>query len=449
MKKQMKWLLAALALAALATPAFAVTADMTGTLAVRGIMTNNFDGNDAKNGVGNDHGRFVDQRFRLFTSVAANENVKAVLGLEVDNVWGRTNATLNTAATGFENKDLGGMGTDASGASLEIKHLYLDFKVPTLGANVKAGSQPFNFGRGMIINDDAAGLLVTLPCPALPDNVLQLSWIKTSEGAAGTAAAPPAGVNSSNENDADFYGAKYSMKVAGVGIAPYAGYFTAGDDALSFSNATDAAFFGVDVDGKTGPFGYALTAIYNNWDGAGTADGDSVTLYGKGTMGMGATTLSLEAASMGDDKNGGNSMSLAQNAATGPLVNISEILTGGMYTSNSSYNANRGGAATLYTTNWLYVKAGVVQKLSDSMSVSAYLAHIEQAEDRGPGAANKAITYGQEITGYFDYTIVPGLGFNVMGSYLLADDDFGKDVAVAGSGGDDAYKLATSLNYKF
>ncbi|MBE0503464.1 MAG: hypothetical protein IBX46_04970, partial [Desulfuromonadales bacterium] len=67
MKKQMKWLLAALAIAALATPAFAVTADMTGTLSVRGIANNNMDGNDDNQ----DHGQWADQRLRLFTSVAA------------------------------------------------------------------------------------------------------------------------------------------------------------------------------------------------------------------------------------------------------------------------------------------------------------------------------------------------------------------------------------------
>jgi hypothetical protein len=417
MKKQMKWLLAALALAALATPAFAVTADMTGTLGVRAIAVNNLDGNDNVQ----DHGNFVDQRFRLFTSVAANENVKAVLGLEVDNVWGRVGA----------NKEIGSVGADPKG-EIEIKHLYLDFKIPSLGANVKAGTQPFNFGRGMVVNDDAAGLLVTIPCPAIPDNKLELSWIKTSEGTAAETA----------DDDGDFYGAKYSMKLAGIGIAPYAGYYTNDAAAPStFNDGVEAAFFGVDVDGKAGPFGYALTAIYNNWS-TGPADGDSISLYGKGTMAMGATTLSLEAGRMGDEDNqGGNAMSLAQGAANGPVVNVSEIVTGGMYTANSGPQTNiggAGGASNLYLTNWLYVKAGVVQKLNDKMTVSGYLAHIEQAEDNG---AIDAITYGQELTGYFDYTIVPGLGFNVMGSYLLADNDFGA--------GDDAYKLGTSLNYKF
>jgi hypothetical protein len=415
MKKQMKWLLAALALAALATPAFAVNADMTGTLSVRAIATNNFDGNDDVQ----DHGKWADQRFRLFTSVAANENVKGVLGLEVDNVWGRV------ATTG---KEIGTVGTDAKG-QLEIKHLYLDFKIPTLGTNVKAGSQPFNFGRGLVINDDAAGLLITQPCPAFPDNKLELSWVKTSEGGAEI------------ENDeGDFYGAKYTMKVAGIAIAPYAGYYKNDFGTSSYNNGVDAAFFGVDVDGKAGAFGYAATALYNNWSN-GATDGDSISLYGKGTLDLGATNLSLEAGRFGDkDNQGGNAMSLAQGAANGPLQNISEILTGGMYTANAGPDTNVGGvggAANLYLTNWLYVKAGVVQKLTDSMKVSAYVAHIQQGADVG---TTDKITFGQEVDAYFDYTIVPGLGLNLMAAYLLADDDFGDD---------NAYKLGTSLNYKF
>jgi hypothetical protein len=404
---------------------------MTGTLAVRGIATNNLDGNDNAQ----DHARGMDQRFRLFTSVAANENVKAVLGLEVDNVLGRTGAS---------GKELGAVGADPTGTAsvLEVKHLYLDFKVPALGANVKAGTQPFNFGRGLIMGDDAAGLAISMPCLIFPDNKLDLTWIKTSEGAF-----------TNNDADGDFYGAKYTLKVANIAVAPYAGYYNAGAAAPSGTTTgtpavpvfadTEAAFFGVDVDGKAGPFGYALTAIYNTWSKAGT-DGDSISLYGKGTMGLGATTLSLEAGRFGDvDNAGGNSMSLAQNAATGPVHNISELLTGGMYTANSTLPANIGGAANLYKTNWLYAKVGAVQKLNDSMKVSAYLAHIAQASDvKAAGTSvQDAITYGQEVDAYFDYTIVPGLGLNLAAAYLLADDDFGA--------GDDAWKLATSLNYKF
>jgi hypothetical protein len=327
-------------------------------------------------------------------------------------------------------KDLGAMSADDT-TKLEVKHLYLDFKIPTLGANVKAGVQPFNFGRGLIINDDASGLLVSIPCPAMPDNKLELSWIKTSEGVAAETA----------DDEGDFYGAKYTLKVAGIAIAPYVGSYRndAGSTSI-FNDGVDAMFYGVDVDGKAGPFGYAATALYNNWSN-GPTDGSSISLYGKGTLGLGGTTLSLEAGRMGDEDNqGGNAMSLAQSAANGPIQNISEILTGGMYTANAGPQTNiggAGGASNLYLTNWLYVKAGVVQKLTDSMKVSAYVAHIQQAADVG---TTDKITFGQEVDAYFDYTIVPGLGLNLMASYLLADDDFGDD---------NAYKIGSSLNYKF
>lgn len=446
MKKQMKWLLAALAIAALATPAFAVTADMTGTLGVRGIATNNYDGNDNAQ----DHTSGMDQRFRLFTSVAANENVKAVLGLEVDNVLGRTTKADSGKAYNNLNplpgdttypKDAGAVGADDA-TKLEIKHLYLDFKIPALGANVKAGTQPFNFGRGLIINDDAAGFLITMPCKVNPDNKLELTWIKTSEGQAGNTTDSAKTTKNelytdANNDEGDFYGAKYSMKVAGIGLAPYVGIYKNDQKSLSdFNNGVEATFAGVDVDGKAGDLGYALTAIYNTWSNGGN-DGSSVTLFGKGTYAAGDTTFSLEAASMGDkDNQGGNAMSLAQNAATGPIVNISEILTGGMYAATSKVTANVNGGDNLYLTNWLYAKVGVAQKLSPSMKVSAYVAHIAQAED----TTTDAKTYGQEVDAYFDYNIVPGLDLNVMGAYLLADDDFGSD---------NAYKLGTSLNYKF
>lgn len=439
MKKQMKWLLAALALAALATPAFAINADMTGLLNVNGIALNNLDGNDNRQ----DHTRAAEQRFRLFTSVAANENVKAVLGLEVDSIWGSFDGS----------KEVGAVGADAK-SQLEIKHLYLDFKIPALGATVKAGTQPFNFGRGLIINDDAAGLAITLPCPVMPDNKLDLVWVKTSEGSPGGNILDDPATPLVNEeriadsDEGDFFGAKYSLKVAGIAIAPYVGLYK--NDAVSrstFNDGVDAMFYGVDVDGKAGPFGYAATAIYNNWSN-GATDGDSVSLYGKGTFAVAATTLSLEAGRYGDEENnGGNSMSLQQSNANGPANNISEIVTGGRYTTNSSMTANIGGATTLYSTNFLYAKIGAEQKLTDSIKVSAYIAHIEQAEDAN--ATVDAITYGQEIDTYFDYTIVPGLNLNLMAAYLLADNDFGRNQTTMQGGGDDAYKLATGLSYKF
>jgi len=416
MKKQLKWLVAALALAALTTPAYAVTADMTGSLSVRGIATNNFDRTDDIN----DHGQFADQRFRLFTSAAANENVKAVLGLEVDSVWGRTAA--GTAAAPTYGKQVGALGSDAKG-ELEIKHLYLDFNLPDLKTNIKAGTQAFNFGRGLIINDDAAGVQATID---LGGNPLNLYWIKSYEWETTT-----------DSDEIDFYGVKYTLKTGDVAIAPYVGYTTYGEKVLG--DEATSLYLGVDIDGKAEALTYGLTAIYNNWDAGDLGDGDSIALLAKADYTMGDTKLLVEAGRYGDKDAGGDFVSLQDPnvAATGPINNFSEILTGGLYTSNSAGVANVGGAANLYSANYLYAKLGAQQKLSDAAKISGYVMHVEQAEDT---AAGDAITYGQEVDLYFDYAILPGLGLNLAGAYMLVDNDFGDD---------DAWKLASSLNYKF
>ncbi|HAD04196.1 MAG TPA: hypothetical protein DCF93_06030, partial [Desulfuromonas sp.] len=152
MKKQLKWIVAALAATAMATPAFALTADTKGFLEIRGQADRNMlDGSD-NNTVYTDNSGIastadndrtaVEQRIRLWTEVAADENVKAVFALESDIAWGT---------------DPGDIGTDGKG-NLEVKHVYLDFNLPSLKTNVKAGAQYFKIANGFIAGDDAIGI---------------------------------------------------------------------------------------------------------------------------------------------------------------------------------------------------------------------------------------------------------------------------------------------------
>lgn len=409
MSKYLKIMVALLAAAAIATPAFAIDGSVSGFLNVRGVALDNMDGDDSKD----DNGRYVDQRMRLATTAALNENVKAVFQFETDNVWGST-AGL---------KEIGAMGTDAKG-QIEVKHSYLDFNVPELNANFKAGSQYFKLGRGLIIADDAAGLFVRATCPVMPDNSLGLFWVKPQEG----------NVNN-DEADSDYYHIQYDMKVAGAKVAPYFGFFDmTGDD--------EAFFLGVDYDGQVGDIALSATAIANDWEANG-GDGSGFALWGKGAYKMGASTYSLEAAYYGDEDNGGEFMTLSQGGATGAFNNFSEIITGGQFDSRSTTAAQtvagKTGAAAPYGANYLYAKLGAEHKYNDKSKVSAYYIYSKQAEDVGGGPA--AVTFGNEIDAYYDYTVVPGLTLTVGGGYLLADDEFGA--------GDDAWKLGSGLLYKF
>lgn len=408
--KTVKVLVAALAIAAIATPAMAITADISGNMWLRGMMSEGLGANDVE-------ARGMDQRLRLFTTAAANENVKMVFGIEVDNIYGRVNQTAGAA------KEVGAMSADAT-AQIEVKHLYLDFKIPTLKANARIGTQAFAFGRGMIMNDDAAGLQFDVP---VAGNNLSLTYIRTQSGDQTT----------SNDNG-DFYGAKYSLAFGGVKVAPYLAYYNEEDGAPM---PREIIYLGADVDGKLGNFGYAVTALLNDWE-TPTTDGNAWALYGKVTTKIDRVGLSLEAGRLGDnDRANGQFASITQGGPTGPLVNLSEISTGGRFAQTSALVANIGGPALLYSTNWMWVKVGAEMQLTEAVKGSLFIAHIEEAEDTwtNPTTRVAARTYGQEVNAYLDYAIVPNLDFTLMGAYLMADD----------IRNDDVYKLGTQLAYRF
>lgn len=409
MSKFLKIFVALAAIAAFATPAFAIEADFGGFLQVRGLMLDNMDGNDDND----DQQRGIDQRFRLYSTFALNENVKAVFKTEIDSVWGKRDLDPDAG------KEVGSLGADAKG-EIEVKNIYLDFNLPTLETNVKAGTQYFYLGRGFINGDDATGLQVRYT--PVRGQSLAFFWIKATEGDF-----------ASSNDESDYYQVQYDLTSGDWHIAPYLGYAY---DPGTAGNDSTATFLGLDIDGKLGPLGLAATAIVNDWeDEESNTDGNGLVLWAKGTYQMGATGLSLEAAYYGDEDAGGNFVNV------NTYNNFSEIITGGQFDGRGGIGQNQTVTASSlgapYEENYMYVKLGAVQKYGKS-KVSLYLIHAEQAEDEG---ANKAITYGQEVDGYYDYEVVQGLTFTLAGAYLLADDDFGA--------GDDAWKLGTALTYQF
>jgi hypothetical protein len=88
---------------------------------------------------------------RVYFDFVASENLKAVLGLEMNTDWG-------------QNAD-GDWGTDGTNI-MRVKHAYMDFMLPDTKINVKAGLQsiklPGIFGNP-VFDDDAAALVVSAP----------------------------------------------------------------------------------------------------------------------------------------------------------------------------------------------------------------------------------------------------------------------------------------------
>jgi hypothetical protein len=114
-----------------------------------------FEGEDSN--VGNNETFRARQRARIWFDFIANENLKAVLGLEIGDItWG---------AGGILGRSSGG-GLATDGVNIETKHAYIDFTVPNTEINIKAGLQgiyiPGNLGSP-IMDDDAAAVMVSAP----------------------------------------------------------------------------------------------------------------------------------------------------------------------------------------------------------------------------------------------------------------------------------------------
>lgn len=135
-----------------ATTVSATELKVKGNLDVHGIWSANL--MDHNSDVADGDNYMTSQRFRTYFTFMANENLKAVLGLEMNHIWGDTRTGNG-----------GGWSTDGTGA-MRIKHAYLDFNFPDTAINVKAGLQaislPSVFGNP-VFDDDAAALVVSAP----------------------------------------------------------------------------------------------------------------------------------------------------------------------------------------------------------------------------------------------------------------------------------------------
>ena len=130
----------------LATSASATELKVKGNLDIYGMSSANL--RDFNSEVGDADNYYTTQRMRTYFSFVSSENLKAVLGLEMNTDWGQ---------------GMGGdWGTDGTDY-MRVKHAYMDFTIPDSQIQVTAGLQsvalPSVFGNP-VFDDDAAALVV-------------------------------------------------------------------------------------------------------------------------------------------------------------------------------------------------------------------------------------------------------------------------------------------------
>lgn len=212
--------LVAALLFSMVSSASATELKVRGNLDVYGMWSANLNDHDSDVADGDNY--MTTQRMRTYFDYVANENLKAVLGLEIDNIWGS-----GTSAD---------WGTDGKG-NIEVKHAYMDFTLPDTTVNVQAGLQyialPSVFGNP-VFDDDAAAITVG----AQINDMFGLT-VGYSRGAdSSTNVSDTLLVDGEDNDDVDMAFIAAPVTLDGFSIAPYFAYAWVGENAYTAGQQT-------------------------------------------------------------------------------------------------------------------------------------------------------------------------------------------------------------------
>ena len=160
--------------------------------------------------------QYIAQRMRTYFTFQTNENLKAVLGLEMDSAWGVGDADWGTDVS-----------SSAKGGAIEIKHAYLDFNFPDTAINVKTGLQtvslPSVFGNP-VFDDDAPAILVSAP-------INDMFGVTVGFTRGRDSSTPYGGTSNKDEVDAAML--ILPVTLDGFSVTPYFAYAWMGENAAS------------------------------------------------------------------------------------------------------------------------------------------------------------------------------------------------------------------------
>jgi len=235
MKRFARVALLAATLCGLAFSASATELKVKGSLDVYGQWSSNL--MDLNNDKSDPDNYATSQRLRTYFTFEANKNLKAILGLEINDLWG-------DSANGA------GFGTDGTN-TMRVKHAYLDFTIPDTVVNVKAGLQvvalPSVFGNP-VFDDDAAALVISAP-------INDMFGITVGYSRGGDSITNYDTTESVTNDNIDMFFVAAPITLNGFAVTPYAAYASIGDaisapaQALSVRSAvqTKLAADGADI----------------------------------------------------------------------------------------------------------------------------------------------------------------------------------------------------------
>jgi hypothetical protein len=393
---------------------------------------------------------YFEQRARLFYTAKANDNLKLVLGFEIDSVFGDrsqggfTNSASGAASTvnngtAFRNSG-GALDTDA--VNLETKWVHLDFNIPGAPVNVKVGTQPIKDSiKGIMFDLDAAGIYTA---SKFGDAQVNVGYFRGYEGLFGDSGGAKRGVNNL---DIAILEGKYNVsKDISVGAAYY-GYYDYRQQTATMLDHT----FAVNADAKVGPVALSgfLAGQVGDLDNKATGVSKDLTGYAanvaaKLKAGPGTAKLAFLYTS-GDKDNGTGSKNKAWQSVQQDLNGVATLAAAGplnTYNESGMMLLNRNAAAAGTSTDRNIVDTtnnknqgvtgffvGYDATLSPKLLVSANAGIALTSENNasrplvtGTALRNSSNFLGTEVNVEAGYKLYDNLTASVQAAYVFLGD---------------------------
>jgi len=178
------------------------------------------------------------QRLRTAFEFVANENVKAVFRLHVENKWGEAGHTQ-------------GISKKATGSTIGYDLAYLDLFIPNTDVNMKVGKQlvtlPGNLGSH-IHDNFAYGVVASTP---INDMIgLTLGWVRLTD----LSATPTVDPDDYSKDEVDAFVAIVPIKMDGIALTPFGAYGRSGKYILGEANGKNANWYWAGLSAKVNMF---------------------------------------------------------------------------------------------------------------------------------------------------------------------------------------------------
>jgi hypothetical protein len=229
----------------------------------------------------------MEMRGDIYIVARASADLQGVFGIEVNaNRFGAQDAQFSsyTGSAGWGSGLAGRWNADA--IAIQVKSMYIDFKVPALPVRVKVGIQPFQLRNPVFLYADAAGVSANIKIPA-GDMVFNINpfWAVQNHGIfanqnnafiLGDTITNVVSTDWTTADDGNFFGVDFNAVIGDIkpgvffAMQRLGQVYTKNWNLTPFGVGIDQAqgsqnmwWLGAYVDGKIGPVDFTGDFIYN------------------------------------------------------------------------------------------------------------------------------------------------------------------------------------------